>query len=177
MLVASSVFAFAEASSDAQNTAPAQQPCAQKRVCKAPHKGECPRLKQGECAKKRECNRPKVTPEQRRAFVQRILLSLSAEDLAKLAEQVASVQKMTPEEKESALKALPKPEFRRGDAPKARGFHHHPMPRGKMCRAPFPPRAKTNCGCCKGAPLPPPPAPEVEEAPEVEKAPEAPVAE
>lgn len=95
-LFAASVFAFAETAVEAPKApeaAPAPQVCAAQ-----PKKG--PKA------------RPQISQEMREAFVQRILLSLSEEDLAKLAEKVAAVQKMTPEQKAEAIKALPKPEFR-----------------------------------------------------------------
>lgn len=55
---------------------------------------------------------PQKTPAQYRAemrdvFVSRILLSLKDEDLAKLAEKISEVQKLTPEQRANALKALP----------------------------------------------------------------------
>lgn len=186
--LAASVFAFAEA--PAETAAPAAAP-EKAQVCQKGRPGKGPKA------------RPQVTPEQRQAFVRRVLLSLSDEDLAKLANEVEAVRKLTPEEKAEALKALPKPEFRRpgpdgrkcdgkrpapcGDkarGPKAR--RHQEGPRGPKpcsCGGQNGPRGPKACGqknghkkpgCGpKGAPLPPPPA---KDAPEAD-APEAPVEE
>ncbi|MBR6797111.1 MAG: hypothetical protein IKM45_00270 [Opitutales bacterium] len=119
-LLVSSVFAFAQAAAEAPTVTPAA-PEAQ--VCPAQPK-KCPKA------------RPQISQEMREAFVQRILLSLSEEDLSKLAEKVAAVQKMTPEQKAEALKALPKPEFRPNPKMKKHFFRGHcgpkhckPMPR------------------------------------------------
>lgn len=140
--------------------------------------------------------RPRISPEMREAFVQRMLLSLDDEQLDDLAKRIAAIQDMTPEEKASAKEALPRPEFRRPDGkkPKAwkrpdgprgdrfggprpegpRHFRHyrHGGPRGYHCPPP-PPRhgMRGHGGCCpwagNGAPLPPPPPPaEKDSAPE-----------
>ncbi len=163
MILAASVFAFAETSAEAQKPAPEKAQCCKKeQPCKA-------------CKQRRE-RRPQISAEQRDAHVQRLLLSLSDEDLAKLAERVAAVQKMTAEEKAEALKALPKPEFRPGQnrgpqpqacgqgkglrdgkgAPKARGPH-------------FGPRGNGNPADC---PPPPPPPPAQDDAPAADGEPE-----
>ena len=119
---AASVFAFAETAVEAPTapeTAPAPQVCAEQ-----PKK--CPKA------------RPQISQEMREAFVQRILLSLSEEDLAKLAEKVDAVRKMTPEQKAEAIKALPKPEFR--PAPQMKKFRGKPGckfgPKGPKCNGP-----------------------------------------
>ena len=62
--------------------------------------------------------RPRISPEMREAFVQRMLLSLDDEQLDDLAKRIAAIQDMTPEEKASAKEALPRPEFRRPDGKK-----------------------------------------------------------
>lgn len=158
-LLSASVFAFAGTeNSDAKQPAADQQKCAPAQACK---KG------------------PKAmpSPEQREAFVQRVLLSLDDKALAKLAERVAEIQKMTPEQKAEALKALPKPEVRGNKKPCG--------PRGDRRCPPAPmPQAKVGCPCGpqQGAPLPPPPpAPKAPEAgapaPEAPAAPAAPAAE
>lgn len=164
-ILAASVFAFAEPNPQAAGTNPNPQPSAQQ-CPKAPDcKGQ---PKWGKRA------RPQISPEMREAHVQRVLLSLNDEQLAKLAARVAEIQKMTPEQKAEAVKALPKPEFRpgpKGDkGPQPRAHHRGPGPKGK----PFPqggPRFGA-CGCLQqgGAPVPPPPPPQSEEP---EGAPEA----
>lgn len=171
-ILATSVFAFAETNTNAEGAAPEQQQCVQAKECKG-------QPKFGKRA------RPQISPEMREAHVQRVLLSLNDEDLAKLAARVAEIQKMTPEQKAEAIKALPKPEFRPapqggdkgpkadgkcpkadGKGPQARGHHRGPGPKGKA----FPPRGPRGpkCGCGQnGAPVPPPPpAEEAEGAPE-----------
>lgn len=146
MILAASVFASAETPAEAPKPAPEKAQCCKKeQPCKA-------------CKQRRE-GRPQISAEQRDAHIQRILLSLSDEDLAKLAERVAAVQKMTAEEKAEALKALPKPEFRPGQkrgpqpqacgqkkgprggegCPKARGPHHGPRGNGGPADCPPPP--------------------------------------
>ena len=180
--LAASVFAFAEV--PAENSAPVA----------APEKAQaCPKGRPGKGPKAR----PQVSPEQRQAFVRRMLLSLGDEELAQLAGEVDAVRKMTPEEKAEAIKALPKPEFRRPgpDGKKPEGQQcdgqkkcdgKRPAPCGDKARGPKEgPRGPKpcglkdghkKCGCGpKGAPLPPPPPP-AEDAPEAD-APEAPVAE
>lgn len=185
-LIAASVFAFAETAVEATK-APEATPAPQ--VCPAQPK-KCPKA------------RPQVSPEMREAFVQRILLSLSEEDLAKLAAKVSAVQKMTAEEKAEAVKALPKPEFR----PQGKKCEGKPAqgpdckcrkapkgPKGPDCRGPKDDKKPGKCHGQdrrghgpktpgmkpgkrpQGAPLPPPPAQEapVAEAP----AADAPVAE
>ncbi len=155
--LAASAFAFA-AEVPAENNAPAAAPekaqaCPKARPCKGPKA------------------RPQLTPEQRLAFIRHMLLTRSDEELTQLANELEAVRKMTAEEKAEALKALPKPEFAR-----------RPAPAGKMCgdKRPAPRGEKPACGakgeaprgfkgcCCapKGAPLPPPPAPEADDAPE-----------
>ena len=62
--------------------------------------------------------RPRISPEMREAFVQRMLLSLDDAQLDDLAKRIAAIQDMTPEEKVSAKEALPRPEFRRPDGKK-----------------------------------------------------------
>jgi len=159
-LLATSVFAFAGTeNADAKQPAADQQKCAPAQLCK---KG------------------PKAmpSPEQREAFVQRVLLSLDDEALAKLAERVAAIQKMTPEQKAEAIKALPKPEFRgpRCDGKKFDGKRPCGPQGDRRCPPPMP-----KAGCCQcapqGAPLPPPPPAPQAKAPEGAPAPEAPAAE
>lgn len=129
MLLAAPFFAFAETPAPEAVPAPAEKPV----VCEKakPNKG---------------------------AFVQHILLSLSDEQLNDLAQRVAAVQKMTPEEKAEARKALPKlpmpkkmkwapgkcfkgkPGFHKG--PCGKRFHHgkpgfgHGKGKGKCCGKP-----------------------------------------
>lgn len=113
--LAASVFAFAETATEVTTT-PETTPAPQAAPAKPVFTPKA---------------RPQVSPEMREAFVQRILLSLSEEDLAKLAEKVATAQKMTAEEKAEAVKALPKPEFR--PMPKMKKFRGHPLAKpGKM---------------------------------------------
>lgn len=119
---AASVFAFAETATEAQ-TAPEVAPAPQVR---AEQPKKCPKA------------RPQISQEMREAFVQRVLLSLSEEDLAKLAEKVDAVRKMTPEQKAEAVKALPKPEFR--PALQMKKFRGKPGckfgPKGPKCNGP-----------------------------------------
>lgn len=163
-MLAVSVFAFADPNPDAaKQPSPDKEKCAPAQVCKG-------RPGPAKAA---------PSPEMREAFIQRMLLSLDDKALAKLAERVAEIQKMTPEQKAEAIKALPKPEFRgnRPDGKKAPGAR--PCgPRGDRQCPPPAPQPKAGCPCCShGAPLPPPPpapkAPENAPAPEAE-APAAP---
>lgn len=119
--LAASVFAFAEA--PAETAAPAAAP-EKAQVCQKGRQGKGPKA------------RPQVTPEQRQAFVRRVLLSLSDEDLAKLANEVEAVRKLTPEEKAEALKALPKPEFRRPGPDGRKCDGKRPAPCGDKARGP-----------------------------------------
>lgn len=173
-VLAASVFAFAETKNEAAPTAPEKTPCAQAQKCpKGAPKGK-------------QHARPQISPEQREAHMQRVLLSLDDEQLAKLAERVAEIRKMTPEQKAEAIKALPKPEFRQdqkpqGDCPKARGPHHD-GPKGEAGPGPRGPRGEGRgcaCACGKGAPaqLPPPPPPADGKAPAEAPAEDAPAAE
>lgn len=128
---AASVFAFAETAVEAP-TAPETAPAPQ--VCAAQPK-KCPKA------------RPQISQEMREAFVQRVLLSLSEEDLAKLAEKVDAVRKMTPEQKAEAIKALPKPEFR--PHPQMKKFRGKPgcCKFGPKCKGPKGPKCKgPKCG-------------------------------
>lgn len=156
--LAASAFAFA-AEVPAENNAPAT----------APEKAQvCPK---GSPAKPLKA-RPHATPEQRLAFIRHMLLTRSDEELTQFANELEAVRKMTAEEKAEALKTLPKPEFaRRPIAPD--GKTACPAPRGEKpgCAKGVAQRGPKGC-CCgsKGAPLPPPPAPEAD-------APEAPVEE
>ena len=85
---------------------------------------------------------PEVTPDRREAFkaahaknvenaINRALLSASDEDLEKLASRIEEIRKMTAEEKAEALKALPKPEAKKGDRKGQRGDR-----RGQKCACP-----------------------------------------
>lgn len=154
MLLVAPVFAFAQSATEAPNVAP-EAPAA--KVCPAQPK-KCPKA------------RPQISQEMREAFVQRILLSLSEEDLAKLAEKVSAVQKMTPEQKAEAIKALPKPVIFKKPVMKKRVFRgHHGKPGvrccGPKCGKPVHPKMKKHRhvrrgpgikSCC-GAEIPPPP--------------------
>ena len=133
-LLVASVSAFAQTAPAEAPTATAEVPAAQ--VVPAQPK-EGPKM------------RPRISQEMREAFVQRILLSLSDEDLTKLADKVAAVQKMTPEQKAEAIKALPKPEFRPNPALKKRVFRGAPHHKGPHHCKPMPPR----CGH-HGKPMP-----------------------
>lgn len=161
-LLAASVFAFAETATE--NTAPAN---AEKPVVCEKGKPECPKARKD-------------------AFVMHILLSLKDEQLDNLAKRVAEVRAMTPEKREEARKALPKPQMRPMPGKHFRGkpdfqgkrcgqkpghpgkhfrgkpgkrFHGKPGPKG--CPGipfPPPPQGKPEGKCAGAMPPPPPPA-------------------
>lgn len=116
-LASASLFAFAE--TPAENAAPEKAKCCRAQCCD----------KGGKCAKQDKCGKqscgkdskcakgPQARP---RFLVKHMLLSLDDEALAKLADEIAAVRAMTPEQRAEALAKLPKPEFRgapRGEKP------------------------------------------------------------
>ncbi|MGN0835318.1 MAG: hypothetical protein ACI4QA_05780 [Candidatus Spyradosoma sp.] len=116
-LASASLFAFAEA--PAENAAPEKAKCCRTQCCD----------KGGKCAKQDKCDKKSCDKESKcakgpqarpRFLVKHMLLSLDDEALAKLADEIAAVRAMTPEQRAEALAKLPKPEFRgapRGERP------------------------------------------------------------
>lgn len=170
-----SLFAFAEA--PAENAAPEKAKNCPAQRC----------AKEGKCVKHDKCDKgPKCAKDAKalhRVHLKRVLLSLDDEALAKLAEEIAAVRAMTPEQRAEAAAKLPKPEFRGAPRGERRDDVRRPgAPRpegkceacgdkpGKEARGPHAPRGerpgkgprgpKGGKGLAEGEALPPPPAEE-----------------
>lgn len=168
-----SLFAFAEA--PAENAAPEKAKNCPAQRC----------AKEGKCVKHDKCDKgPKCAKDAKalhRVHLKRVLLSLDDEALAKLAEEIAAVRAMTPEQRAEAAAKLPKPEFRGAPRGERQGFRRPDAPRSEKCdscgdkpgkeaRGPHAPRGERpgkgmrgpkGKGPAEGEALPPPP---VEEA-------------
>lgn len=177
-LASASLFAFAEA--PAENAAPEKAKCCPTQRC----------AKEGKCAKHDKCDKKSCDKDSKcakgpqarpRFLVKHMLLSLDDEALAKLADEIAAVRAMTPEQRAEALSKLPKPEFRGAPRGERQGFRRPDAPRSEKCdscgdklgkeaRGPHAPRGERpgkgmrgpkGKGPAEGEALPPPP---VEEA-------------